>query len=766
MSKRMLIDASHREETRVVVAEGNELDEFDFVTTTKQQIKGNIYLAKVTRVEPSLQAAFVEYGGNRQGFLPFAEIHPDYYQIPVSDRQKLLEEQESEAKQAREEEEDEEEKKPRQRGRKYSKAKAGNKSAKGEPVEDTNDDSQEAEQVDTSGESTEESLNELENARASRRRFRFLKKYKIQEVIKRNQIILIQVVKEERGTKGASLTTYISLAGRYCVLMPNTAHQGGVSRKISNAEDRRNLKKLAEGLEVPKGMSIIIRTAGSKRNKTEIKRDYVYLVKLWNSIREATLQSEAPALIHEENDVIKRSIRDMHDNSIEEIIVSGEEAYKSAKQFMKLLMPSHASRVKLYKGHVPIFHEYNVETKLMSIYDPVVRMKSGATIVINPTEALVSIDVNSGRSTGERNVEETAIKTNIEAAQEIARQLRLRDLAGLVVIDFIDMLDGRNRRKVERELKDALKRDRAKIQVGRISPFGLMEMSRQRLRPSITEGFTTTCPSCQGRGIVHSTEATALQVLRELEKEAASNDPCTLQLTTTTPVLLFLINHKRDSLAQLEENYPVTIECTAEQNMEFPGFELERIRPDGGDRSDRKEDRGRKNKKDQEHRKSHQKKRRDDYQDDEKGGRRKKGNRDNKNKKDDARRGDRRRKQQRDETAQKESPPAAEEAESKKPRRSARASEAEGEKKPGAAEKDSKKAQKKEPAAETAKDQGTSSPANNNEAERPDGSGEAVAVMEKPKTEVSNTNAPTPEPEVAKQEKRPKRRGWWSRAGK
>ncbi|MBL8659019.1 MAG: Rne/Rng family ribonuclease, partial [Rhodospirillales bacterium] len=480
-TKRMLIDASHPEETRVVVLDGTKLEGYDVEVASRRQLKGNIYLAKVTRVEPSLQAAFVEYGGNRHGFLAFSEIHPDYYQIPVADRQALLaEHQEAESEEAG-------------------------------AVAD--EDGEEAEPVEVVGGDDDEDL----ERRPPRRPLRH---YKIQEVIKRRQILLVQVVKEERGNKGAALTTYLSLAGRYCVLMPNTSRGGGISRKIGSLTDRKRLKKILTELEVPEGMGVIVRTAGSGRTKAEIKRDYEYLMRLWGNIRETTLTSIAPALVYEEASLIKRSIRDLYGRDTEEIVIQGEPEYRTAKEFMKLFIPSHAKRVKLHDdSERPLFSLYQVESQLDAMHLPSVPLKSGGYIVINPTEALVSIDVNSGRATRERHIEETALRTNIEAADEIGRQLRLRDLAGLIVIDFIDMENSRNQGQVERRIKDAMKIDRARIQIGRISAFGLLEMSRQRLRPSLLETSFEMCPYCSGMGVCRTTESTVLSILRKIEEE-------------------------------------------------------------------------------------------------------------------------------------------------------------------------------------------------------------------------------------------------------
>ncbi len=547
MTRRMLIDATHPEETRVTVVSGNKLEEFDYETTTKAQLKGNIYLAKVTRVEPSLQAAFVEYGGNRHGFLAFSEIHPDYYRIPVSDREDLVEDSHN-----GDDDGDDDGRGP-----------------DGEPVEDMGG----AEAVD---EAVEE---------AQRRRPRLKRQYKIQEVIKRRQVMLVQVVKEERGTKGAALTTYLSLAGRYCVLMPNTSRGGGVSRKIANAQDRKRLKEVMADLKTPEGMAVILRTAGAERSKAEIKRDFEYILKLWDDIRQKTLQSTAPALIHEEANLIKRSIRDLYSKDIEEVQVAGEEAYKTAKDFMKALVPSHAKKVQRYKDEqgIPLFHRYQVEQQLAQIHDPQVQLRSGGTIVIHQTEALVAIDVNSGRATRERHIEETALKTNMEAAEEVARQLRLRDLAGLIVIDFIDMDDGRNVAQVERKLKESLRRDRARIQVGRISAFGLMEMSRQRLRPSLIEAMSQPCPTCGGVGYIASTETAALICLRSIEEEGLRKRSASVKARVPVDVALYILNHKRKSLTEMEAQYGFRVTVEADPELLPPKFELSRTASDEED---------------------------------------------------------------------------------------------------------------------------------------------------------------------------------------
>lgn len=545
MAKNMLIDARHPEETRVAVVDGKRIEDFDFEAEAHKQIRGNIYLAKITRVEPSLQAAFVDYGGNRHGFLAFSEIHPDYYQIPKEDRDALLrEEQQIAEEQVEADDEAAEKQAARERA-------ASADSADGDEAPETAGGGQ---GTPHHGESDEGGAEALRRRRMSLRR-----RYKIQEVIRRRQVMLVQVVKEERGNKGAALTTYISLAGRYSVLMPNTAQGGGISRKISNAADRKRLKQIVAELNLPVTMGAIVRTAGLKRTKTEIKRDFDYLARLWDEIRERTLASSAPALIYEDSDLIKRAIRDIYNRDIEEVLVDGAEGYTQAKNFMKLLMPSHARRVKAYTEAVPLFHHAGVEHQLAELLDPVVTLKSGGYLVINPTEALVSIDVNSGRSTREYNIEETAVKTNIEAANEVARQLRLRDLAGLVVVDFIDMESHANNRKVERAMKDALKQDRARIQVGRISPFGLLEMSRQRLRTSILEASTRTCPVCDGLGLVRTDGSAALAALRLLEDEAVRGRAACLRLKADTAVAVYLWNNKRSEIIELETRYGVSV---------------------------------------------------------------------------------------------------------------------------------------------------------------------------------------------------------------
>ncbi len=606
MATRMLIDARHQEETRVAVLKGNRIEEFDFESADHKQIKGNIYLAKVTRVEPSLQAAFVDFGGNRHGFLAFSEIHPDYYQIPKEDREALLA---AEAEAAEEEQRlrDEEEQRGEMPGEEYdadeesSGALAEDLAEDGleevdtsdkddvatieeghlESGEDDDDDSDDEEESEDKsqgrgrrgrgrgrrqGKGGRTRAKEVDEARAKRMALR--RRYKIQDVIQRRQVLLVQVVKEERGNKGAALTTYLSLAGRYTVLMPNSSHGGGISRKISSASDRKRLKQVVSDLSLPKSMGLIVRTAGLSRTKTEIKRDFDYLARLWDEIRERTLSSSAPALIHSDSDLIKRAIRDIYNREIEEVVVEGEPGYKSAKEFMKLLMPSHARRVKQYSDPVPLFQRYGAEDQLKAMYDPVVQLKSGGYLVINPTEALVSIDINSGRSTKEHNIEQTALHTNLEAAREIARQLRLRDMAGLVVIDFIDQEHHSNTRKVEKAMKEALKNDRARIQVGRISSFGLMEMSRQRLRTGVLEATTRDCPHCDGTGLVRTASSAGLSALRLIEDEAAKGKGSIIRLAASTEAAIYLLNEKRADLMEIEQRYGVTVEVVPEGEEE------------------------------------------------------------------------------------------------------------------------------------------------------------------------------------------------------
>lgn len=685
MANKMLIDASHPEETRVVVLRGNRVEEFDFESANRKQLRGNIYLAKVTRVEPSLQAAFVDYGGNRHGFLAFSEIHPDYYQIPVADRQALIE---AEARAHRDDDEEDERRRRGGRGRHRGRsarrrdetvhsepagdAHAGEfaadpgATASGETADSMGDA---AEAVDTTlheephdhtqepaahkdaeqghsaethagdlagdhapasadqgehrepaietigdgvpvaepspelaaieggepvalaegesaapsgeavsgengenGEQAEEDVVEsvggadaIEEVRERAPRYR--RQYKIQEVIKRRQVMLVQVVKEERGTKGAALTTYLSLAGRYSVLMPNTARGGGISRKITSAEDRGRLKEIAGELDVPEGMGVILRTAGASRTKTEVKRDFEYLLRLWETVRDLTLKSTAPKLVYEEGSLTKRSIRDLYNKDIDEIIVSGEQGHQEAKEFMRMLMPSHARNVKLYRDSQPIFTRYGIESQLDAMFSPVVQLRSGGYIVLNQAEALVAIDVNSGRATREHHIEDTALKTNIEAAEEVARQLRLRDLAGLIVIDFIDMDEGRNNRTVERRLKEALRHDRARIQVGRISHFGLMEMSRQRIRTSVLESSTEKCPTCGGSGHVRSVSSVTLALLRAIEETLIKGATHNLIVRTRAEVALYILNQKRGHLRELEERFRISVTVNADPTV-------------------------------------------------------------------------------------------------------------------------------------------------------------------------------------------------------
>ena len=610
MSKKMLIDATHAEETRVVVVDGNKVEEFDFETLNKRQLAGNIYLAKVTRVEPSLQAAFVDYGGNRHGFLAFAEIHPDYYQIPVADRKALLDEER--AYNRAEEDEDNRRSRP-QRSRAAPEATKSvdevqveqhiggmdvvdlgeetgadalvqTSHATEQPHEDHEhgDDSDapfrsidHASDTDDEIESIaeEDVAEEISQTRKPRAR-----RYKIQEVVKVRQIMLVQVVKEERGNKGAALTTYLSLAGRYCVLMPNTARGGGISRKITVAADRKKLKEIAGEIEVPEGAGLIIRTAGAKRTKPEIKRDYEYLMRLWEQIRELTMKSIAPAAIYEEGDLIKRSIRDLYSREIDEILVEGEGGYRTAKDFMRMIMPSHAKVVQPYHDQMPLFARFQVESYLGGMFNPTVQLKSGGYIVIGVTEALVAIDVNSGRATKEGSIEDTALKTNLEAAEEIARQLRLRDLAGLIVIDFIDMEERRNNLAVEKKIKDKLKTDRARIQVGRISGFGLLEMSRQRLRPGMLESTTQPCAHCHGTGLIRSDDSLALQVLRALEEEGTRKRSKEVLLKAPIGIINFLFNQKREHLALIEARYGMAVRLEADPSLVSPDYSIEKFK--------------------------------------------------------------------------------------------------------------------------------------------------------------------------------------------
>ncbi|WP_369060034.1 ribonuclease E/G [Caulobacter sp. 73W] len=540
MSKKMLIDAAHAEETRVVVVDGTRVEEFDFESQTRKQLRGNIYLAKVTRVEPSLQAAFVEYGGNRHGFLAFNEIHPDYYQIPVADREALMRE-------VAEEDDD------------HHHSATPQLDEDGEPivraVSDHDDDDMEEE--------------------VERRRRRLMKRYKIQEVIRRRQIMLVQVVKEERGNKGAALTTYLSLAGRYGVLMPNTARGGGISRKITTATDRKRLKTVVQGLDVPQGMGLIVRTAGAKRTKLEIKRDYEYLMRLWENIRETTMSSVAPALIYEEEDLVKRAIRDLYDKDLDGIWVEGEAGFREARDFMRMLMPSQAKKIQQWREPTPLYVAHKVEDHLSQIYSPVVPLRSGGYLVINQTEALVAVDVNSGRSTRERNIEATALKTNLEAAEEAARQMRLRDLAGLVVIDFIDMDEGKNNRAVEKKLKDCLKDDRARVQMGKISAFGLMEISRQRRRSGVLEATTHVCEHCEGAGRVRTVESSSLTALRGIEMEALRGGGEVI-LKVSRAVGLYILNEKRAYLAGLHQRHGLFVVVVIDELMHSGDFEIQR----------------------------------------------------------------------------------------------------------------------------------------------------------------------------------------------
>ena len=686
MPNKMLIDATHPEETRVVVLRGHRVEEFDFESASRKQLRGNIYLAKVTRVEPSLQAAFVDYGGNRHGFLAFSEIHPDYYQIPVADRQALIAEDERAQRAAEAEADhragrrharrerasdrvrDEVKSEPVESAQPESTQTEGAQSESdveamtaaseqmappagsvGEPTPDAglpveiatesnpaeqpadaspttigaeapielaaletssasepvptvgeefnSDETHDAETADTSApekndgdshdidvghnitevnghgaEGEEEIVESVGGADAMEevpeRMPRLRRQYKIQEVIKRRQVMLVQVVKEERGTKGAALTTYLSLAGRYSVLMPNTARGGGISRKITSADDRRRLKEIAQELEVPEGMGVILRTAGAARTKTEVKRDFEYLLRMWETVRDLTLKSTAPMLVYEEGSLVKRSIRDLYNKDIEEILVAGDDAYKEAKDFMRMLMPSHAKNVKSYRDNLPIFTRHGIESQLDAMFTPVMQLRSGGYIVLNQAEALVAIDVNSGRATREHHIEDTALKTNLEAAEEVARQLRLRDLAGLIVIDFIDMDEKRNNRAVERRLKECLRHDRARIQVGHISHFGLLEMSRQRIRSSVLESSTEKCPHCGGTGHVRSVSSVALQLLRSLDEMLLKGATHNLTVRTRSEIALYLLNHKRAHLRALEERFRIVIMVNADATVE------------------------------------------------------------------------------------------------------------------------------------------------------------------------------------------------------
>ncbi len=640
MTKRMLIDATHAEETRVVVLDGNRLEDFDVETSTKKQLKGNIYLARVVRVEPSLQAAFVEYGGGRHGFLAFSEIHPDYYQIPVADRERLLALQAAEAEEE-EEEEDEagaearapaaealpdtppaswEEPGPDAAAAEAPAApeeEAGTDTPAlplaiaeafistpepadppaGEalPMEETDAAEPEAPATETlqvadddleppppetlGGEADGAEGGEGADEAHARRTARFLRNYRIQEVIKRRQIMLVQVVKEERGTKGAALTTYISLAGRFCVLMPNSPRGGGVSRKITSAADRKRLREIISELEIPRGMGLIVRTAGANRPKPEIRRDCEYLMRLWDDIREHTLRSVAPSLIYEEASLIKRSIRDVYSRDIDEIIVDGEAGWHAAHDFMRMLMPAHARKVVLWRDPgQSLFVHHQVEAQLDAMLQPTVQLRSGGYLVINQTEALVAIDVNSGRATRERSIEETALRTNLEASDEVARQLRLRDLAGLIVIDYIDMESKKNNAAVEHRLKEALKVDRARIQVGHISHFGLMEMSRQRLRPSLAETSFVPCPRCGGLGHIRSVESSALHVLRAIEEEGAKGRASLIEVRVANAVIIYILNHKRERLSEIEARDAIQVQFAADDSLIPPEIQIERLR--------------------------------------------------------------------------------------------------------------------------------------------------------------------------------------------
>ena len=583
MSMRMLIDARHPEETRVAVVKGNRIEEFDFESAEHKQLKGNIYLAKVTRVEPSLQAAFVDYGGNRHGFLAFSEIHPDYYQIPKADRDALLRE---EAEHAAEEERlrTAEYDAQDRRSSKRSKASDEQPEAADDEGNDVGDDAArdiggDEESIEAGTGSSRSPVDESAADELRVRRQNLRRRYKIQDVIQRRQVLLVQVVKEERANKGAALTTYLSLAGRYCVLMPNTSHGGGISRKISDGADRKRLKSIMADLNLPSVMGLIVRTAGLSRTKVEIKRDFDYLARLWDEIRERTLSSSAPALIYRDSDLIKRAIRDLYHREIDEVLVEGEEGYKAARGFMKLLMPSHVRRVKQHVESTPLFQRYGVEDQLSAMYHPMVQLPSGGYLVINPTEALVSIDINSGRSTREHNIEQTAFATNLEAANEIARQLRLRDMAGLVVIDFIDMEQSSHVRKVEKAMKDALRNDRARIQVGRISSFGLLEMSRQRLRTGVLEASTRPCAHCEGTGLMRTAASAGLSALRMIEDEAARGRGDRMVLRAGREAAIYLLNKKRHQLGEIEQRYGVSVEVVIDEGLEGARMSVESSGP-------------------------------------------------------------------------------------------------------------------------------------------------------------------------------------------
>ncbi len=596
MTKRMLIDAAHPEETRVVIVDSNRVEELDFESRNKRQLRGNVYLARVTRVEPSLQAAFIEYGGNRHGFLAFSEIHSDYYKIPEADKIALKEQEEEDQRQADEEDEK----------RKAAAAKRKSRTKKDEDVsedddlededsgddedhdedEDERDENLDPDEDDAADETDAEIADEQVKVASKRRKRISRRRYKIQEVIKRGQILLVQAVKEERGNKGAAMTTYLSLAGRYCVLMPNTPRGGGISRKIANGSDRKRLKTIMNKLEVPQGMGVIVRTAGAKRTKTEIERDYDYLSRLWSEIRDTTMESSAPSLIHEEGNLVKRSIRDLYNKDIEEVLVQGDEAYKTAHDFISMLMPSHAKFVKQYDEDIPLYLRYGVEKQIENSLNATVQLKSGGYLVIHPTEALVSVDVNSGRSTKERNIERTALRTNMEAAEELARQMRLRDLAGLIVIDFIDMDEHKNNRAVERKMKEMLGQDRARIQASRISQFGLMEISRQRRRRSLLEGSTTSCPHCSGVGRKRTVESSALAAIRAVEEFAVRGKAKRIRLKTSPDVALYLLNEKRDLLRQVDEVADVFTEVVGDESFLRPHYELEVVEKREDNRKD------------------------------------------------------------------------------------------------------------------------------------------------------------------------------------
>jgi ribonuclease E len=585
MGSKMLIDAAHPEETRVVVFNGNKIEEFDYESADRKQLKGSIYLAKITRVEPSLQAAFVDYGGNRHGFLAFSEIHPDYYQIPVADREALLREEEEEESVASDEIEEEDDKKSEASTNENDDTETDDSDVEDSEnvhtVEEDSDDEIEAVGEDAADDDVEEG--ELEAPKRRRKRQR---RYRIQEVIKRRQVILVQVVKEERGNKGAALTTYLSLAGRYCVLMPNTARGGGISRKISDPKDRKRLKEVTQAINVPDGAGLIVRTAGASRTKAEIKRDFDYLLRQWGNIRDLTLESTAPSLVYEEGNLIKRSIRDLYNKDVDEVMVEGEQGYKDAKAFMKMLMPSHAKNVKHYEEKRPLFSRYQVENHLDALYSPHVTLPSGGYLIMNQTEALVAIDINSGKATREHSIEKTALKTNIEAAVEIARQLRLRDLAGLVVVDFIDMEERRNNRAVERKLKEALKSDRARIQVGRISHFGLLEMSRQRMRQSMLEGTTMPCQHCEGTGLIRSISSSALSVLRAVEDHLINRKAENLTVSCSRDVACYILNEKRGHLGVIEQTYGIVIFIRPSDTVDPSECEIQRAGAGAGNRNE------------------------------------------------------------------------------------------------------------------------------------------------------------------------------------